>query len=220
MSISIAVASTSAIPDYPTLKAVIADWLDRDDLNTRIPTFVQMAEAMFNRELRTPDMETSTLLSADQENVALPDNYLAMRAIYVEGSPDRPLRGIAPTAIREEYSGATGTPQAYTLVSRGLRLAPPPAAALQLQLDYYAKIDGLTDASPANWLLDKHPDLYLYGSLFYAEQMLDNAPRAAQWKELLDEVMARVNRAANNDRYGAGPLVPNTARQVGGRSIC
>jgi hypothetical protein len=214
MSISIAVSSASAIPDLPTLKAVVADWLDRDDLDSRIPTYVQMAEAMFNRELRTPEMEKSTLLPASSEDVTLPTDYLAMRSIYIEGSPDRPLRGVAPTAIRQTFDGSTGTPVAYTLVSGGLRLEPPPADALQLQLDYFARIEGLTDAAPSNWMLEKHPDAYLYGSLFYAEQMLDNSTRAAQWKGLLDEVMARINRAANNDRYGAGPLVPNLQTQV------
>lgn len=40
------------IQDYSTLKAAIADWLARADLTSRIPTFVQFAEARINRELR------------------------------------------------------------------------------------------------------------------------------------------------------------------------
>jgi hypothetical protein len=214
MSISLAVATPAAIPDYTTLKSVIADWLDRDDLDSRVPTFIQLAESMFNRELRTPEMEKSTLLSATSEDVTLPTDYLAMRSIYLNSNPDTPLRGMAPTASRQEFDGSTGTPVAYTLVAGVLRLVPPPSATLQLKLDYFAIIDGLSDAIPSNWMLEKHPDAYLYGSLFYAEQMLDNPTRAAQWKGLLDEVMNRINRVANNDRFGAGPLVPNTARQV------
>lgn len=216
MSISIAVASTSAIPDYQTLVSTVGDWLDRDDLVAKVPTFILMAEAMFNRELRTPDMEKAALLVATGETTDLPADYLAMRSIYVEGSPDRPLRGLAPTAIRQEYDGSSGVPTAYTLVDRGLVLAPPPAGSTTLHLDYFARIDALNDASMSNWLLEKHPDAYLYATLFYAEAHLDNATRAGQWKALLDQTMGAINKAARSDRFGAGPLVPNTAVQVRG----
>lgn len=214
MSISLSVASTSAIPDYATLVSSVSDWLDRDDLDAKIPTFILMAESMFNRELRCPEMETSALLTATSETTALPSDYLAMRAIYVEGSPDRPLRGLAPTAIRQEYDGSAGIPAAYTLVDGGLVLVPPPSDTTTLHLDYFARLEALNASSQSNWLLEKHPDAYLYSTLFYAETYLDNATRAAQWKDLSDEVVGRVNRSARSDRFGAGPLVPNTVVQV------
>lgn len=216
MSISVGVPSTSPIPDYLTLISTVNDWLDRDDLDAKVPMFIQMAEAMFNRELRTPDMETSALLTTTTESTSLPTDYLAMRSIYVEGSPDRPLRGMAPTAQRQEFNGDTGTPVAYTLVDGGLTLIPPPADSTTLHLDYFARIEPLSDASQSNWLLEKHPDAYLYGALFNAEAYLDNSVRAAQWKSLLDQSISRINRSARADRYGAGPLVPNTVLQVRG----
>jgi hypothetical protein len=81
-------------------------------------------------------------------------------------------------------------------------------------MDYFARIDPLTVSTPSNWLLDQHADAYLYGTLFNAEIYLDNAQRAAQWKGLLDQVVDRINRTSRNDRFGAGPIVPNTASQV------
>ena len=216
MTISLAISSPGAIPDLDTLKTTVSDWLDRNDIDARIPTFSQMAEAMFNRELRTPEMERTTLIQATDEDTNLPDDYLAMRAIYEEGSPDRPLKAVSPTAIRQNYNGATGTPVAYALVSGGIRLVPPPASSTLLAMDYFARIEALSVYAPSNWLLAQHPDAYLYGTLFYAEAFLDNATRAAQWKGLLDEVVGRISRTARNDRYGAGPLVPSTVNQVRG----
>lgn len=213
---SVGVPSTSAIPDYPTLKSAVADWLDRDDLGLKIPVFVQMCEAMFNRELRVPDMESQTTLTMTGESGPLPDDYLAMRSVYIDGSPDRPLRGLAPTALRDGFDGTSGAPVAYVLVGGGITLASPPSDTVTLNLDYYARIEALSDANESNWLLEKHPDLYLYGTLYNAEIYLDNAPRAGQWKGLLDETMAKVNMAARSDRFGAGPLVPNTVSQVFG----
>jgi len=213
---SIGVPSTSAIPDYSTLKSAVEDWLDRADLNPKIPMFVQMAEAMFNRELRTPDMEKETTFTTTTEETGLPNDYLAMRTIYVEGSPDTPLRGMAPTAIRSEFDGSTGVPVAYALVNGGLTLIPPPAATTTLTMTYFAQIEALSDANESNWLLDKHPDAYLYATLFNAEIYLDNATRAGQWQGMLAQVVDRINQTARNDRFGAGPLVPNSVVQVRG----
>src|ERR1700755_3298095 len=169
MSIAINISAPGAIPDRDTLRVRIADYLDRDDLETMIPVFIQMTEAMFNRELRTPQMERTEIGTATTEDIDLPTDYLAMRAIYEEGSPDRPLKAIAPTAIRQSYDGSTGTPVAYTIVSGGIRLVPPPSDEILLTMDYWAQIQALSLYSPSNWLLQQHPDAYLYGSLYHAQ---------------------------------------------------
>ena len=219
MSISLAISSPGAIPDRDTLISTAQDWLDRDDLSDKIPVFIQMTEAMFNRELRAPQMETSILFSATQEDTPFPDDFIAMRSLYIEGSPDRPLRAMSPTALQQEFDGSSDTPVAYSLVNGGIRLAPPPSTAILLSMDYYAEIEGLSVFSPSNWLLDRHPSAYLYGVLFHAEAFLDNAVRAGQWKALLDQVIDRINRTTKSNQYGAGPLVPNTTVQVRG-STC
>jgi hypothetical protein len=214
MSISIAISVPGAIPDRDTLISTAQDWLDRDDLSAKIPVFIQMAEAQFNRELRCPEMERTVTGQASSEDTSLPDDFQAMRSIYIEGSPDRPLKGMSPAALRQEYDGSSDTPTAYALVSDGIRLAPPPSSPILLTMDYFGTLDPLSVYAPSNWLLQKHPDAYLYGTLFNAEAYLDNAVRAAQWKGLLDQVVDRINKTARNNRYGAGPLVPNTVTQV------
>lgn len=219
MSIALNIGSSSAIPDYSTLKQTVSDWLDRDDLDAKIPQFVQLAESHFNRILRAGSMETSTVITATAEDVALPSDWLGMRAIYVEGSPDSPLSAIPPSALRQYSDGTPGTPTAYSLVAGILRLIPPPDDTVYLKLDYFAKLVQLTDESPTNWLLQNHPDAYLYGTLWRAEAYLKNAQGAAEFKSLADEVVNEVNRAAENNRYGAGPLSRNTVAQVG-RSRC
>ena len=53
-----------AIGTFAQLKTAAANWLDRSDLTDRIPEFIALAEARFNRILRTRDMETvSTAIS-------------------------------------------------------------------------------------------------------------------------------------------------------------
>jgi hypothetical protein len=216
MSIALSVGIEGAIANYTTLKTRVAQYLDRADLDAMVPVFIAFAEAQFNRELRTPEMETGRVSVETTEEITLPANFLSLRNIYLEGSPDRPLKAMSPAALKHEYSGATGTPECYVIASGKIRLSPPPASSTTVSMDYYAKIPALSDAIPENWLLLKHPDAYLFGTLFQAEAYLDNATRAAQWKGLLDQVVGSISAAGNRNRWGAGPLVPNTTRQVRG----
>jgi hypothetical protein len=145
---------------------------------------------MFNRELRTPDMERTTTGQVSGEDTPLA-RRLSRDAGDLRGGLARPsAEGHSPTAIRQDFDGTTGTPVAYALVSGGIRLVPPPSSSDPAD-------DGLFRAdrcrcrftAPSNWLLEKHPDAYLYGTLFNAEALSRQCDRAAQWKGLLDEVI-------------------------------
>ena len=71
-----------AISNYTELQTAVANWLDRDDLTARIPEFIALAEARFNRVLRLRSMETKqTASTAGRPSAiyALPTNYIQMR---------------------------------------------------------------------------------------------------------------------------------------------
>jgi len=52
-----------AISTYSELQTAVANWLDRDDLTDRIPEFIALAEARFNRVLRLRSMESKQTAS-------------------------------------------------------------------------------------------------------------------------------------------------------------
>lgn len=53
-----------AITTYTELKSAIADFLNRDDLETVAPTFIALAEADINRRLRHWRMEKRAITHA------------------------------------------------------------------------------------------------------------------------------------------------------------
>lgn len=216
MSVAFSIVLPGTIGNYNDLVSKVAAWLDRDDLAVRVPDFIALAEARFNRILRTPEMETGLVKIDSTENAPLPDDFLAMRTIYIEGSPDRPLRAMAPAALPRDFSGAAGMPQAYAIAGRMIRLAPPPNAPVTLAIDYYARIPSLGVGTPTNWLLDNHPDIYLYGALVQAEAFTSNDDRIQLWKTALDEALGELTLASSKARWGSGPLVPNSVAQVRG----
>jgi len=68
-----------AITNYTDLQTTIADFLNRDDLTTVIPTFIQLAETQFNRDIRHWQMEART-----QGTQNAGDEYMQIPADWVE----------------------------------------------------------------------------------------------------------------------------------------
>lgn len=203
-----------ALANYSDLKTSIAGWLNRSDYTAVIPDFIALAEARFNRVIRHPDMETTATASAADETIALPTDFLELRSIWLEDSPDAPLDYFPPSHLRTMRASATvGTPTAYTIVGDNLVLAPSPAS-VTVGLYYYAKIPALSDAATTNWLLTAHPDLYLFASLAMAELYGWNDARLPMLKAGADEIMEQINTAGRKRRDGAAPLQMRAVRTI------
>jgi hypothetical protein len=216
MSIAVPTSSPGAISNYAQLLTEVQAWLDRTDLTARIPGFIRLCEARLNRVLNTPEMEKVTTLYQVMNDIPLPADFTGMRGLYLDNIPNGALRGMSPDSLISDYNGEAGIPTAYAIVGQTIRLAPPPNGPFNLKMIYFAKIPVLTDAAPNNWLLAANPDVYLWGTLLAASAFIDDAARVQQWKFAYDQAIAEVTDNGNQSRWGAGPIVPNTYRQVRG----
>lgn len=215
MAIAISVAGPIEYATYDELVSGIADELDRDDLSSLIPGWIRRVEARLNRLLRVPDMEGLTTLAVTTEATALPSDFLSMRYVYQEGSPDSPLQSMSPLGLLQRYRGRSGTPAGYAIVGDTIRVAP--VGATTLEMNYYQRIPALSADNNVNWLLTKHADAYLYGALLHAEAYIDNPEKVSLWKAGWDEVVGEIMADGNRNRWGAGPLVAsNGVAQVRG----
>ena len=61
-----------ALTNYAELKSSIADFLNRDDLTSVIPTFISLAEAQFARDLRHYKMENRATGTIDSQFMTKP----------------------------------------------------------------------------------------------------------------------------------------------------
>lgn len=64
------------ITSYATLQSEIASWLNRDDLSSIIPTFIQFVESDVNSRLRHQKMVIRAQATSNQEYVQLPGDWL------------------------------------------------------------------------------------------------------------------------------------------------
>ena len=65
-----------SITSYTTLKSTIADYLNRSDLTSIIPTFISLAEANFQRNVKHWKMHKRAEATLDTEFTAVPSDYL------------------------------------------------------------------------------------------------------------------------------------------------
>ena len=188
-----------AISTNAELETAIGNWLDRDDLAARIPEFVVLAEARFNRVVRADDMLTRTdAFTVDGQYEALPTGFLEAKRFALLTSPVTRLEYVTPDAMAELREGRTGAgkPVYYTVAGGNFEFFPTPDSEYTASLLYYARLT--PNATSANWLFTNHPDLYLFGALVQAEPYLRNDARLPVWQTQLDRGLAEL--AVANDR--------------------
>ena len=185
-----------ALSTYSEIKSTIADYLNRADLTAVLPSFVTLAEAKFNRELRTRDMLTRVQTTSDDEYVSLPTDFLQHYSLELDAaSAQPPMDYIGPqeAKVLKAQNRTASTTYYYTVIDSAFEIVPTPNADLDLDLVYYAKIPALSDSNTTNWLLTKSPDLYLYSALLEAAPYLKDDDRVQLWAAARQQVMDAMN---------------------------
>ena len=194
-----------ALANYSDLVSALSEWLNRDDKEALYPTFIALFEARANRALRVPQMEESATSPTSEAELSLPDDFLSLRDIRVDGDA---VYGMAPQALRDRFQDReAGTPEAYAILGTTIQLAPAPSASVEVAIDYYQTIPALTSTNTVNWLLTAYPDAYLYGVLAVAYDYLRDDNQAGSMLALSDRLLGEIGIDAARRRLPAGPLV-------------
>jgi hypothetical protein len=202
-----------AISTYTELQAAVANWLARDDLTLRIPEFITLAEAKFNRVLLHPRMETrdtltvNTLLT-DPEYLDLPTDFQTMRYARLSGEVGKPRLQFMTQTQMEDYrysrDNVAGVPVYFSIVGDQMELAPTPNQDYDVEIVYRANLPALASTS-TNWLLTLAPDLYLYGALLEASPYIQNDERLGVWASAVSTVIDQLNSHGERQSFNSGP---------------
>lgn len=215
-----------ALDTFADLVAETVDWLDRPDLEAKIPTLVALAERTLERRLDLSSNESEVCLPLVSGMTPLPDDYAAWRSL--SGPCGEPIHYVAPHAFQALYHGrrpggllaaaftivgsvplddVDGSFEAWvpSLSNAFLRVAPAPGGPVRLV--YRQGVSPLGERRPTNWLLAKAPDLYLLATLCEAERFLKNDSRVAVWKSDLAEKVEDLRTLDRSARWGRARMV-------------
>lgn len=193
-----------ALGTYDDLKLAAANWLNREDLVEAIPDYVTLAEARINDRLRVAQMEVTATAFLENGAVALPPDFLEARRIFsnAEGGYATALTPLSPSQAGDLYPvGSAGVPSHYTIVGDTLSTFRNGGDG-EVTMVYYAKVPPLA-AYGGNWLLQRNPNIYLYGTLVESAPYLGDDGRVETWAALFAAACDALQAADQRSRWGS-----------------
>jgi hypothetical protein len=205
------------IATYTDLQSAVTEYLARDQDTTliaRIPTFIQLAEAKFNRELFVRQMEgRATALidttASEPEFIALPADFQSMRRVRLKSVTGKPhldfKSGTQLDEFRTMRGNAAGQPECFSIFGSQIELAPTPDQNYTVEMVYRASVPPLASNS-TNWLLTLAPDLYLYGALLESAPYIKEDGRIQTWGLGFTTALNGLNNLGLTSTFNAGPM--------------
>tara|TARA_R100001086_G_C11780231_1_gene243413 strand:- start:99 stop:749 length:651 start_codon:yes stop_codon:yes gene_type:complete len=193
-----------AITTYSELKSTVADMLNRSDLTAIVPTFIALAEAGFTRDpdatpipgIRHWRMQNRATATLSDQYLALPTDWLETVRLHLQGNGTNVLvyADIDTMAqLREDGEDTAGEPQYYNHSEGAIEVYPTPDQDYTAELMYLQRIPALSDSNTSNWLLEYHPDVYLYGALIHSAPYLKDDARIPVWADLYRAAAGALN---------------------------
>lgn len=199
----------TTITDYATLQSAVADTLNREDLTTQIPRFIQLFEAEVDRRLRVRAMMVRADARSDEGYVPVPSDFLEAYTLTIESDTPQPPLTYVPLAERARVKAlypASADTRHYTIIGDTFELIADPPDDLDLELIYYARVPALSGSNTTNWLLTRAPDFYLYGSLLHSATFLKDDERVPLWLGAVDRVFDQLHMESERDMRPRGSL--------------
>jgi hypothetical protein len=198
------VPANLAFDSYGDLVIALNDWMDRSDLTGSAQAMIALAESRMRRELEPLFSETSVSLTTVDGIAALPTDHSTIVRVIYNGQTLPQYSAMGGTLVPTVYA----QPYGYTLEANGLRLWP--AGDFTVTVLYQPKLPALSEAAPTNELLSRHPDLYFFGAMMFANGYLANDERAANFAALWEGALDSAKSYFVRQKF-AGPLVPRVA---------
>ena len=199
-----------SITTYTEPKSAVADFLNRQDLASAIPTFISLAESSFNRDIRHWRMDVRTSITLDAQFVDLPSGWLeTVKIVNATGEGPQELE-LIPLAEMDERRFASndtaGAPRFYAINGGKIELYPTPSEAFTASITYVQKPTALSTSNASNWLLENFPDVYLYGSLAHSAPYLQEDSRLGVWAALYQQALSAINLDSDRAKYSGTGL--------------
>lgn len=153
-----------ALADYLDLRTAVIEQIGNADITDVFPRLVKFAENDFNRRLRCREQITDTTLTVSGGSASIPADLVEI--IDLSTTAGRELVQLP----RAKYEKAVNKAGFYTVDASTIL-----ASDGTYDFRYYAKIPTITDSmTDTNWLLAKHPELYLYAVAEKAAKHIGN----------------------------------------------
>ena len=188
-----------SLTTYDELKASVADWLNREDLSSVIPDFIELAENRIFHELRSPYNEKTIDLNLSIDGYAiLPSDYLEAKDVFWNYNP---LSRISLTQLHSYVPVSGQSPEHFAREAHRLILFPIPTVldTDKIRMIYYYDPGRLTSTATSNVVFTGAPELYLYATLAEASTYMGSD--SSRWEQGYQNAAGRIMQHAKTAEY-------------------
>ena len=194
-----------AFADYLDLRTAVIEHVGRPDIADVMPRLVKLAEVDMCRKFRLKDQIYTVTLTPVDGVAALPDDYLEMIGVYDQNRCEYIEQPLQPVNVYNEF---------YSIDQGNIVI---PGVGSDLTVQYYGKIPTITQVEVAgleggestfvagvtgtNWMLEKHPDVYLYGVALEAAKYVRDIGLVEGTMQLYREAVREVYVQDERERY-------------------
>lgn len=140
-----------AFADFLDLRTAVIEHVGRPDIADVIPRLVKLAEVDMCRKFRLRDQVYTVTITPVLGVAPLPSDYLEMIGVYDNNRCEYIEQPLQPVRAQNKF---------YSIDQGNIII---PGVDEDLTVQYYGKIPTITGAmTDTNWMLEKHPDVYLY----------------------------------------------------------
>ena len=181
----------TAFLDLIDLQTAVVEMVKRPDIADVFPRLVKLAEADFSRRLRMAEQIEVSQVTISGGSANLPYGLMALLGVYDSAGNEYVAQ--PPQAIRTRQERGY-----YAIIGDKIHAN----ADEDLTLQYYGAIPTITDDQrSSNWLLDRHPGVYLYGVGAEAAKYVGDGERLAAISAALASEYAKAQGQDGSQRY-------------------
>lgn len=181
----------TAFADFLDLQTAVVEHVGNPSIADVFPRLVKLAEVTMNRRLRCREQVTTASVVVTGGVGALPSDFQEIIGVYDGAGIEyiaQPLQVLKEAQSRGFYA-ISGS----NIVTKNDET---------LTLEYYAKVPTITDSlTDTNWLLQKHPGVYLYAVGAEAAKYLKDVELAQATLALADLEFAAAAAEDAQQRY-------------------
>jgi len=181
---------------YQELKDEALSFINNMAAEQTIDTFIDLCEADLSRKLRHWRMERRSNAVCDTQYSALPTDFIEPVRLLLKATPPHALELVGQGELmdrREKNNDTSGTPRYYAITDGSIEVFPTPDQDYTLEMVYVSQIDALSSDNTSNWVLQYHPDAYLYGVLVHSAPFLGEDARMGTWSALFQNAIDAIN---------------------------
>jgi hypothetical protein len=174
----------AAFADRSALLTFIAADTQRSDLTATLPVFLALVEGDLAAALKVRPMIERWTVTINDEFVSFPTDFAGARTLRLTGGTRRRVRYVSPDQMADlkasDSVAQSGEPQYFTILGDEFEFYPDPDGSYAASLTGYLGVTALSSDSSTNWLLAKHPAVYVAGLRKYIFRRSRNAVEIAR----------------------------------------